>query len=51
VQGDVPVDVHGQRSRVISGVPLQAVDTAAGRPVGERLLTHRCQVRFRHDRR
>src|ERR1700734_3694261 len=30
VQGDVPVDVHGQRSRVISGAPLQAVDTAAG---------------------
>ena len=30
VQGDVPVDVYGQRSRVISGVPLQAVDAAAG---------------------
>jgi alpha-ketoglutarate-dependent sulfate ester dioxygenase len=30
VQGDVPVDVHGQRSRVISGVPLQALDTVAG---------------------
>jgi hypothetical protein len=29
VQGDVPVDVHGQRSRVISGAPLQAVDIAA----------------------
>lgn len=25
VQGDVPVDVHGRRSRVISGAPLQAV--------------------------
>ena len=30
VMGDVPVDVHGQRSRVISGAPLQAVETAAG---------------------
>ena len=29
VMGDVPVDVHGQRSRVISGAPLQAVQTAA----------------------
>jgi taurine dioxygenase len=29
VQGDVPVDIHGQRSRVISGAPLQAVDIAA----------------------
>jgi len=29
VQGDVPVDIHGQRSRVISGAPLQAVETAA----------------------
>jgi alpha-ketoglutarate-dependent sulfate ester dioxygenase len=29
VQGDVPVDIHGQRSRVVSGAPLQAVDTAA----------------------
>jgi len=25
----VPVDIHGQRSRVISGAPLQAVDIAA----------------------
>jgi alpha-ketoglutarate-dependent sulfate ester dioxygenase len=30
VHGDVPVDVYGQRSRVISGAPLQAVETAAG---------------------
>jgi taurine dioxygenase len=30
VQGDVPVDVHGQRSRVISGAPLRVVETAAG---------------------
>jgi alkyl sulfatase len=29
VQGDVPVDIHGRRSRVISGAPLQAVDSAA----------------------
>jgi alpha-ketoglutarate-dependent sulfate ester dioxygenase len=29
VMGDVPVDVHGQCSRVISGTPLQAVRTAA----------------------
>ena len=29
VQGDVPVDVHGQQSRVISGAPLQAVEAAA----------------------
>ena len=29
VEGDVPVDVHGQRSRVISGAPLQAVEYAA----------------------
>jgi len=29
VLGDVPVDVHGQRSRVISGAPLQALETAA----------------------
>ncbi len=29
VMGDVPVDVHGQRSRVISGAPLQALETAA----------------------
>jgi alpha-ketoglutarate-dependent sulfate ester dioxygenase len=29
VMGDVPVDVHGQRSRVISGPPLQALKTAA----------------------
>ena len=29
VLGDVPVDVHGQRSRVISGAPLQALQTAA----------------------
>ncbi len=29
VQGDVPVDVHGQRSRVISGTPLQVVEPAA----------------------
>jgi alpha-ketoglutarate-dependent sulfate ester dioxygenase len=29
VMGDVPVDVHGERSRVISGPPLQAVETAA----------------------
>jgi alpha-ketoglutarate-dependent taurine dioxygenase len=25
LMGDVPVDVHGQRSRVVSGAPLQAV--------------------------
>jgi alpha-ketoglutarate-dependent sulfate ester dioxygenase len=30
VQGDVPVDIHGRRSRVISGAPLQAVEIAAG---------------------
>jgi alpha-ketoglutarate-dependent taurine dioxygenase len=29
LMGDVPVDVHGQRSRVISGAPLQAVPAAA----------------------
>jgi taurine dioxygenase len=29
LMGDVPVDVHGQRSRVISGAPLQALRTAA----------------------
>src|ERR1700761_8130196 len=29
VMGDVPVDVHGRRSRVISGAPLQAVEDAA----------------------
>jgi len=29
VMGDVPVDVHGQCSRVISGAPLQAVRSAA----------------------
>jgi alkyl sulfatase len=29
VMGDVPVGVHGQRSRVISGAPLQALETAA----------------------
>ena len=29
VMGDVPVDVHGRRSRVISGAPLQALQTAA----------------------
>jgi alpha-ketoglutarate-dependent sulfate ester dioxygenase len=29
VVGDVPVDVHGQRSRVISGAPLQAAEAAA----------------------
>ena len=29
VMGDVPVDVHGQRSRVISGAPLHAVQAAA----------------------
>ncbi len=29
VMGDVPVDVHGQRSRVISGAPLQALEAAA----------------------
>jgi len=28
VQGDVPVDVYGRRSRVISGAPLQAVEQA-----------------------
>jgi taurine dioxygenase len=28
VMGDVPVDVHGRRSRVISGAPLQALETA-----------------------
>jgi alpha-ketoglutarate-dependent taurine dioxygenase len=30
LMGDVPVDVHGQPSRLISGAPLQAVQTAAG---------------------
>ena len=29
LMGDVPVDVHGQRSRVVSGAPLQALQTAA----------------------
>jgi taurine dioxygenase len=29
VMGDVPVDVHGQHSRVISGAPLQALEAAA----------------------
>src|ERR1700744_5768903 len=29
VMGDVPVDVQGRRSRVISGAPLQALQTAA----------------------
>jgi alpha-ketoglutarate-dependent sulfate ester dioxygenase len=29
VMGDVPVDVHGQCSRVISGAPLQALQAAA----------------------
>jgi alpha-ketoglutarate-dependent sulfate ester dioxygenase len=29
VMGDMPVDVHGQRSRVISGAPLQALEAAA----------------------
>jgi alpha-ketoglutarate-dependent sulfate ester dioxygenase len=29
VQGDVPVDVHGQRSRVISGALLQAMESVA----------------------
>ena len=29
VMGDVPVDVHGQHSRVISGAALQAVEIAA----------------------
>ena len=29
VQGDAPVDVHGQRSRVISGAPLQVVEPVA----------------------
>jgi taurine dioxygenase len=29
VLGDVPVDVYGRHSRVISGAPLQAVDAAA----------------------
>jgi alpha-ketoglutarate-dependent sulfate ester dioxygenase len=29
VMGDVPVDVHGRRSRVISGAPLQALQAAA----------------------
>ncbi len=29
VHGDVPVDVHGRRSRVISGAPLGVVETAA----------------------
>jgi alpha-ketoglutarate-dependent sulfate ester dioxygenase len=29
VMGDVPVDVHGQRSRVISGAPLQALQATA----------------------
>jgi hypothetical protein len=25
LQGDVPVNVHGERSRVVSGAPLEAV--------------------------
>ena len=25
LMGEVPVDLHGQRSRVISGVPLEAL--------------------------
>jgi alpha-ketoglutarate-dependent sulfate ester dioxygenase len=25
LMGDVPVDVHGQRSRVISGAPLKSI--------------------------
>ena len=29
VMGDVPVDVHGRHSRVISGAPLQSVHAAA----------------------
>ena len=29
VMGDVPVDVHGRRSRVISGAPLRALQAAA----------------------
>lgn len=29
VQGDVPVDIHGRHSRVISGAPLQVLATAA----------------------
>src|SRR5271170_617941 len=29
VMGDVPVDVHGRRSRVISGAPLEAVESVA----------------------
>jgi alpha-ketoglutarate-dependent sulfate ester dioxygenase len=29
VMGDVPVDVHGQRSRLISGAPLQALQATA----------------------
>ncbi len=29
VMGDVPVDVHGRRSRVISGAPLQALQPVA----------------------
>jgi len=29
VLGDVPIDVHGRHSRVISGAPLQALQTAA----------------------
>jgi alpha-ketoglutarate-dependent taurine dioxygenase len=33
LMGDVPVDVHGQRSRVISGAPLQAAPTADADPV------------------
>jgi taurine dioxygenase len=28
LMGDVPVDVHGQRSRVISGAPLEAAPAA-----------------------
>jgi alpha-ketoglutarate-dependent taurine dioxygenase len=29
VTGDVPIDIHGQRSRVISGAPLRAVENVA----------------------
>jgi taurine dioxygenase len=29
VHGDVPVDVHGERSRIISGAPLHVVEAAA----------------------
>jgi alpha-ketoglutarate-dependent sulfate ester dioxygenase len=29
VAGDVPVDIHGRRSRVISGAPLRAVENVA----------------------